>query len=151
MCVGRIVAHEKVEEGKFNFLLQGQIRAKVLGEEETDEPYRIARVETIAQTPTMEIDLAQERQRLLHLFGDASLAETDLGRQFMQLLAGPMSTAEAADLIAFNFLDDVQLKQTLLSDADVARRVRRVVGAIGNMTMTQKFIQPPKPEDLSRN
>jgi len=151
VCVGRVVAHERLDDGKFNFLLQGQVRAKIISEEKGDLPYRVARVEPLSQTPTMEIDLTHERQRLLNLFGDAAISTTDLGRHFMKLLAGPISTAEAADLIAFNFLEDVQLKQSVLSDADVARRVRRVVGAIGELKNSQPLNKPQGPDDPSRN
>jgi hypothetical protein len=54
---------------------------------------------------------------------------TVIGRQFRQLLASPLSTAEVADLIAFNFLDDLPLKQSLLSEANVLSRVERIVAA----------------------
>jgi len=70
-----------------------------------------------------------------------------IGRQFRQLLASSMPTGEIADLIAFNFLDDVALKQSLLSDADVMRRVARTVAAFEAIRppLSQPAPSPQKP------
>src|SRR5262245_45058688 len=61
VCVGRIVSHEKLPDGKYNFLLQGQVRATV-AEEFTDEPYRVARLQTLEELPALEIDLEPQRR-----------------------------------------------------------------------------------------
>ena len=44
-----------------------------------------------------------------------------------------MSTSGVADLVAFNFLEDVEQKQSLLADGDVCRRVRRVIEALESL------------------
>src|SRR3954466_5571076 len=42
VCVGRIVSHEKLADGKYNFLLQGLVRAVVVREHlQHETPYRI--------------------------------------------------------------------------------------------------------------
>jgi hypothetical protein len=38
-----------------------------------------------------------------------------------------MPLGEVADLIAFNYFEDVLLKQSLLAECDVRRRVARVI------------------------
>jgi uncharacterized protein len=132
VCIGRIVAHERLPDGKYNFLLQGQWRAFVLDEGLVDghEAYRLARVTPVKQVPAMEIDLTQLRHRMIQLFGDGLLSGGGLGRQFSRLLASPMPTAQIADLICFNYLEDVALKQSLLTERDVRGRVERVVAAL---------------------
>ncbi len=129
VCVGTILTHERLADGKYNFLLQGTTRARVL-RELGNEPYRLAELEPLRETNAMEIDLEEERQRLTSLFGRAPLASTRAARQFRELLEGPLTTADIADLVAFNFLEDVELKQSLLGDADVKRRVRRTIEAL---------------------
>src|SRR5579862_5209492 len=42
VCVGRILSHERLPDGCYNFLLQGVARAKVVGEVGGDEPFRQA-------------------------------------------------------------------------------------------------------------
>jgi hypothetical protein len=55
-------------------------------------------------------------------------------RQYRQLLASPLTTAQVADLLAFNLLDDVALKQSLLAEPDVSSRVRRIVSLVEDLS-----------------
>ena len=50
----------------------------------------------------------------------------------MKLGMSPMPMAHLADLLAFNFLDDVCLKQSLLAETNVRQRVERVINALEN-------------------
>jgi hypothetical protein len=110
-------------------VLQGHTRARVV-REVGDRSYRLAELEPLRQTHDLEIDVGEDRQRLERVFRPALLGGTPVGRQFRQLLAGPMRTADVADLIAFNYLDDVPLKQSLLEETDVRHRVRRILEAL---------------------
>jgi len=132
VCVGTILSHEKLPDGKYNFLLQGSLRARIV-KEVGEGPYRVAVVEPLPETPSMEIDLASERQRLTYMFGDGPLAEVPIVKQFRQMLASPLSTSDIADLIAFNLFEDVDLKQSLLEDGDPKQRVQRVIHALDHL------------------
>jgi hypothetical protein len=63
------------------------------------------------------------------VFDEGTLLATGIGRQFRQLLSTPLPTPDIADLIAFNFLEDVKLKQSLLAETDVQKRVSQIVRA----------------------
>jgi len=129
VCVGTILVHEQnPADGTYNFLLQGHSRARVVFEHESP-PYRRAQLEPLAEEPTDEVDLLQHRNRLISVFDSGTLLATVIGRQFRQLLTTALSTPQIADLIAFNFLDDLELKQSLLCECDVRRRVERTVAA----------------------
>lgn len=132
VCVGTILSHERLADGRYNFLLQGTTRARIV-REFGDRSYRIAELRPLVETPVMEIDLADPRRRLAAIFEDPRLQAVGIARRFHEMLAGAVPTAIVADLIAFNFLDDVQLKQSLLADADVRRRVGRLVDAFEAM------------------
>ena len=126
VCVGQIRNHERLADGKYNLLLQGTMRAKI-AREHGDRPYRVAELIPLEETPVMEIDLGNERERLIALFCEEELGRAPIGRQFHQMLSSTMSTSDVADLIAFNFFEDIALKQSLLADTDVRHRVGRVV------------------------
>jgi hypothetical protein len=128
VCVGTILSHERLADGRYNFLLQGVTRAKIV-REIGDRSYRLAQLEPLAEEPVDETELAGERQRLAMAFQDPRLRSTGIGRRFRQMLDGSIPTAIISDLVAFNFLDHVPLKQSLLADCDVRRRVGRVVEA----------------------
>lgn len=126
VCVGRILSHERLPDGKYNFLLQGHMRARIV-REVPGRSYRLAHLQPVEQIPILEIDLDPERRRLIDLFSSGGLAALPLAGQFQQLLRGVMPTSDVADLLAFNFIEDAGIKQALLGEADPRRRVRTVI------------------------
>jgi Lon protease-like protein len=139
VCVGRILTHEQFPDGKFNLLLQGIERASIVRELCDDELlYRIADLDPLVESTVMEIDLTEQRQQLTEIFDRRLRSFTTLSRQFRQMLSSPMPTADIADLVAFNLLEDVGLKQSLLAETDVLHRVARIIAAI-------ESIEPIKP------
>jgi Lon protease-like protein len=151
VCVGRILSHERLPDGKYNFLLQGVQRARIV-REVGDRPYRQAELRPLEQVPAMEIDLELERQRLLTLFTETPLGAVGAGRQFRKIVRSPMATPVVADLAAFTFLDDVPLKQALLEEADVRQRVARTVAALQAVSADlPQAVFVPSPPDPSLN
>jgi Lon protease-like protein len=137
VCVGRILSSERLPDGKYNFLLQGVCRARVVRERAGyEEPYRVAELARLDEPPVMEMDLADERRRIGRLFEQGPLARTPAGRQFHRLLASPLPTADLADLLAFTFVEDVWVKQSLLAEPDARRRARRVLDALEALCAT---------------
>jgi len=129
VCVGKILPHERLPDGKYNFLLQGQLRAKII-QEHGDLPYRVAQLEPLVGSAVMEIDLAEQRRRLSEFFADEAFAGLRALEQFRQLLDSSLSTSDVADVLAFNLIEDVGLKQSLLAEKNVRGRVSRIVGAV---------------------
>jgi len=129
VCIGKIVSHQKLPDGKYNLLLQGCRRGQIVSEIDGGI-YRSAEVELLLDHPSMEIDLCNERQRLISLFMDSPLSALPITGQLRQILSSPISTGEVADLLAFTLLEDVALKQSLLAERDVSKRVARVVRAL---------------------
>lgn len=132
VCVGAILSHEKLPDGRYNFLLQGQTRAAIV-REYGDEPYRVAMLKPLDEIAAFEIDLADERRRLESVFDNQRLRETGIGQKFVELLSGPIPTDQVADLIAFHFLEDLRLKQSLLAEPDVRSRVGRIADAFESL------------------
>ena len=162
VCVGRILSHEKLPDGKYNFLLQGVCRARVVRENgggggagaagAGEKTYRTAQLEPLEEKPALEIDLENERRRLHELFMNTPLGGIGAGRQFRQIVKAPLPTPVVADLAAFTFLEDVPLKQSLLEDLDVRRRVGRTVGALQQLVATlPQAIYAPSPADPRLN
>jgi Lon protease-like protein len=159
VCVGRILSHEKLADGKYNFLLEGVARARIVRELGTaqafDTPYRVAHLERLDEIPAMEIDLAGERERLATLFSASPLRAVGGGVQFRQIVKSHLPTAAITDLAAFTFLDDPAMKQSLLEEVDVRRRVGRVTLALeqlaATMTLQKTGYVVAAPSDPSMN
>lgn len=142
VCVGSILTHEILPDGRYNFLLQGHTRARIVREVTSDTLYRIAELEPLEERPVLEIDLAEERRRLAAVFEAPPLLATGIGRRFRELLTSPLPTADLADLIAFNFLEDIPLKQSLLAESDVRQRVGRAIHAFESLYDSLQTLSP---------
>ena len=142
VCIGTILTHEKLPDGKYNFLLQGHTRARVVREID-GKPYRLASLEPIAETEVMEIDLEPDRRRVAGLFENGPLAALPTAAQFREIIDGPLPTSDVVDLVAFNLVEDVPLKLSLLADGDVRGRVERTIQALA-------ALRPASPGDVFR-
>ena len=163
VCVGEILSHEKLADGKYNFLLQGVQRARIVREFGGDNsgdtasdavqlPYRTAKLQPLEETPAVETDLEDERRRLHELFMTTPLGGIGAGRQFRQIVKAPLPTPVVADLAAFTFLEDVPLKQSLLAELDVRHRVGRTVAALHDLVATlPQAIYTPSSVDFRLN
>jgi Lon protease-like protein len=129
VCIGSILAHERLADGKYNLLLQGVTRARVVRELQL-HPYRVAELEPVIEPRVMELDVSNQRRQLISLFSNGRFAAIPLCRKFLEMLASPLSTSDIADVAAFNLIDDVQVKQQLLAEADPVRRSERVVSIL---------------------
>jgi Lon protease-like protein len=95
VCVGKILTHEKLPDGNYNFLLQGIARARVVAEDRS-RAYRVGRLELLADADVMEIDLENERLRLTSMLSEGICANLPVVKQFRQMLTSTMPTAEIA-------------------------------------------------------
>jgi uncharacterized protein len=133
VCVGRIISHEKLPDGKYNFLLHGETRARIVHEYPADpdeRPYRIADLEPLVESEHLEIDLIDHRQRVMSMFSQDFLERLPAAREYRRLLCSALPTAQVMDLLAFHLIDDVCAKQSLLAETEVERRVVRITAMI---------------------
>lgn len=129
VCAGRIVRHEQLSDGRYNLWVQGEFRARVTDENRT-LAYRRASLERLDERRVFDVDLSDQRETLIQIVHRSELIRTTLGRELARLLDGPLNTADMADICAFNLIDDVALKQQLLSESDVLTRVRTITKAV---------------------
>ena len=134
-CVGRIVHQEALPDGRFNFLLQGAHRVRVgreypVGEDDDEReagadvrPYRRADLHPMPSKKAFEIDLGTARERMKQLCRRPPIAGTPAGEHLEKLFAGPAPTAQLADVLAFDLLEDLDARQALLEELDERRRV----------------------------
>lgn len=139
VCVGEILSSEKLPDGKYNFLLQGTTRARVVREVQSDKPYRRAELSPLEQIPVLEIDLEPARRRIEQIFTQSSLAKSPAGQQFARLVRSHLPTPEVADLAAFTFIDDVSTKQSLLAETDIRQRIERIIDLLTPMAQPRAF------------
>jgi Lon protease-like protein len=122
--VGRIIASEKLDDGKYNILLRGEARAKIV-EELPGRPYRLARVETIL--PRCGASAEARRQLRCELFDAIRQhlgSAAECGEHCLQLFETPLSLGELTDLIAGWLGVAGELRQFLLAELETCARAR---------------------------
>ncbi|MEM8874059.1 MAG: LON peptidase substrate-binding domain-containing protein [Planctomycetota bacterium] len=135
-CLGAIIDHRRLDDGRYNILVQGTERVRITREYESDtngKMYRRVDLKAVAQSKVFEIDLADQREKLREIIDREPIAGTPLQQQVLKLLDSPLPTAEVADVLAFEMVSDAVVKQAVLEERDVVRRVRRVVRHLTRM------------------
>lgn len=127
MGVGRIVEHERLPNGNYNVWLSGLERAEIIYEIQ-DKPFRVAKIRTMRDdyhlgqaAPLMEArrDLRQVCERLRPL--DAAL-----GEQLRKAIDEHVYPGAMADAVTVALSPGIYERQCILSETDLARRVRLV-------------------------
>jgi Lon protease-like protein len=129
VCVGKIVTHAELPDGRFNLLLLGAKRAKVIREIATDRPYRMADVqlEKLSADP-MDCDNERVRAQANRLFrrlvaNDPSLDDEAIG----QLLNDYLPLGMLLDLLTFSSGATLKAQQEVLETFDVDARAKKVI------------------------
>ncbi|MBI2919930.1 MAG: LON peptidase substrate-binding domain-containing protein [Planctomycetes bacterium] len=128
--VGQIVADDRLEDGRFNILLEGiaRFRPESLVQE---KPYRIARGKllgdrldpvTAKNVPGQALHLAAILNRLAE--EDRAFAELS-----SRLVSAGLPPGRLADVVAAALPVDIALKQALLETVDVAARLSALLAA----------------------
>jgi len=141
VCVGQILRYEELDDGKYNLLLQGVLRATI-DREYADRPYRYASMNRLPEKSAPESDLIRQRARLLELFSAPPLEGLPISSQIRELLAGPLATPEVADLIAFHFVEPLATQQAVLSEGDVRARVQLVLDVMESQLPYRAIFRP---------
>jgi len=99
----------------------------------------------------LEIDLSNQRHQLISIFSNGQFPSLPLCKKFLEMLSSPVPTSDVVDLVAFNLLDDVQLKQRLLSEPDPRRRAERVASALERLQIIQGPAKDERSSGVSLN
>jgi Lon protease-like protein len=139
-CLGRIVRHERLPDGRYNLRLRGLTRVRLLEEVPSDKKYRTAQVAAIP-------DVSAEDPDPLRI----ALAETVLARfdssgqahdQLRDLFHGAVPLGQLCDILSYALPVPLAVKQGLLAESRVAERVSALIQALGE---TPNPKSPPRP------
>ncbi len=134
-CVGQIVGHEALPDGRYNLLLQGVCRGRVLHIDEPDSgrAYRIATMRPLEQ-PGEEPPLTDVRRRLGELLAEDRLESLEAIERLREWAEHPgIPTRALVDLIGLVLVRDPDRKYRLLAESDVRIRAEMVSGELEHL------------------
>lgn len=119
-CLGRVMTHHRFSDGRFNLMLLGVRRVRLIEEIQPPLAFRRAKVEVIKEvSPADEIarrdELIEQLERQLPI---AALRSEPLG----EVLSRELSLGVLTDLLAFALPLDKDVKQFMLSEPDAGVR-----------------------------
>jgi Lon protease-like protein len=151
-CLGRIVTEQKLDDGRFNILLRGLARIRIVEEIGGTTLYRQARAELIAETDVDDEDAASSwRQKLIARAPAWFPHQGEVADQFAKLLHGDLPLGALCDIMAFALPLDAEFKQTLLEELSVADRLRTLYDFLEATKAVAESSQRKFPPDFSAN
>ena len=122
-CAGVIIAAEELPDGRYNIILGGLVKFRVLSED-ASRPYRLAEVEALPEAVSDRPLLAQRRQQL-----EEALLSVSPG---MQLPPSDLSDEEVVDGLSLVLpLEPAERQELLEADGPVERALRLIRLLVG--------------------
>ncbi|MEO1583535.1 MAG: LON peptidase substrate-binding domain-containing protein [Planctomycetota bacterium] len=139
VCVGQIMQHEKLADGRYNMILQGVCRARIVEElpESPTRQYREAMLEPVEREPTDEGLLLHHREWLEAELGEGDLSRLSASEDLLEYVRNEdVPTSILMELLSFTLLDDSELRYSLLAEPDAAQRALLVRDDLERLSMT---------------
>jgi len=122
-CLGKIVEHRQLADGRYNLVLGGLKRVRLKREKSSLKLYRIAEGE-ILEDQDLVGPTESERNELVDLFRAVMEMHERLDQNLSMLIDSAIPVGILSDIIAHTLPLPPSLKQLLLSETDVICRVR---------------------------
>lgn len=131
VCLGQILQHEKLPDGRYNVLLQGVCRARIIAESPASEErlYREALLEPVGVSNDDDEDegLYGTRERLATLLSEGPLTKLAASEWVLERLKNEeIPTSALLELVSFTLLSDSRLRYRLLSEEDATERAAMI-------------------------
>lgn len=152
ICLGSIVQHEHLDDGRYNLVLHGLSRARIVEEIPSSKLYRLAKVELCRDEPTPGKQEAELRRALgaavTPYFGKTGQAMQQLRR----LLESPLPLGALCDIFSYALPVELETKQQLLETLNVAARVRLLLSGLEDRAPAEgESPKRPFPPEFSPN
>ena len=150
VCIGKIVTHSRTDDGKYNLLLVGAKRARIVEEIVSDKAYRVAEVEILEDVRDVtDLELADLRNQLIGEFKTFASQRQGLSEQTLKnMLVDTMPFSVLIDLICYasglDTLDQVKVLET----TETGRRCELVLGFLREKMNKPPMDEMPRPDDL---
>lgn len=154
VCLGRITQEERLPDGRYNLLLQGLCRARILDEPSTSKLYRIANVELCPDRPVSSDGLKKTLRRDLGRgvtpFFSAHPPAMD---QLQRLIDSPLPLGSLCDIFCFALPLEVEEKQLLLEAVCVEARIQLLLRTLEGRTppVVKEVPKRAFPPEFSEN
>lgn len=124
-CLGRIHQEHRLEDGRFTFILRGEARVRLESEIPTDRLYRTAAITVLQDCwdPRWKSRRQLQRAHVLRAFRALVPGDHAFSKKLVEHLSGHCGSGPFTDIVAYAAPLDASLKQQLLEELNVDRRL----------------------------
>lgn len=137
-CLGKIVAHHRLDDGRYNLLVLGVQRVRIDHELDPLRSFRQASVELLDDC--YDFDTPGQRRRvqksLLSAFRKHLPCACQLPEQLEEMLSGHLPLGLLTDLAAYALPLDTEVKQQLLAECRVSARAEVLLSEVEHLAVT---------------
>lgn len=133
VCVGRIVRHVPLPDGRHDIVLLGTCRARIerMVEPCSGRPYRMAELVPIADRARPRAAVARAREAVVSVLSRPRLARLEAATPLREWIGRPDVPARTAvDVASHALVNDPEDRYRLLEERDPCRRADAVCGAL---------------------
>ncbi len=148
--LGQIVADQKLEDGRYNLLLRGLSRVRIVEEISGDKLYRVGRADLVEDAPLANLALELNWRNRLRQRVPAWINQPpgEVQQQLRKLLDSDIPLGALCDILSFAMPLDPDRKQELLQELDVDARLKRLFTFFDQVAVAPR---PKFPPDFSAN
>jgi Lon protease-like protein len=145
-CLGKIVTHQRTDEGHYNLLLLGLRRISIDLELPAERAYREAEVTVLDDYLCSEndADRLSLQTALTQRFEETLPPGQPTNPAFQELLSSEIPLSVLTDLVSFATQLDFEMKCKLLSECDVDQRAAMLLEAMDTIRADERGPQPQR-------
>jgi Lon protease-like protein len=141
-CLGKVVTYQRLENGRFNVLLMGVSRVRIVAEHPSQRMYRVADAQIVDD---LYGDLDDERRmelraKLLDRFRRHLPSEMSGAEHLERLFGTALPLGVLTDVIAYTLAIQLEAKQQLLAMPDVDARAQRLLSLLAGGSRPSRFV-----------
>lgn len=149
VCVGQIIQHEQLSGDRYNIVLQGVCRARIMEEHmpDMDRQYREAILRPVGIADDQH-ELGDVRRRLGQLLGEGPLTQLAAAGWIVERVRNTeIPTSALLELVSFTVLSDKELRYRLLDEGDPEARASLIEGELEQLQLLIRRAAAQHPED----
>jgi Lon protease-like protein len=126
-CLGKIIAEQRLDDGRFNILLRGQCRVHIDQEIPEKKPWRQARVHVLEEVDAPDLQAQRKLRRQLVRCVPSWLSSYQAVADIRKLLKSELPLSVLGDILTFALPLDTSFKQQMLEELSMERRLRALL------------------------
>ncbi len=150
VCLGRVLSHSPTKDNRYNILLGGISRARIVNELPPKQSFREIEIKLLQDTKPAPDDTEslELHASLVAAFRQLMPENAAAHKQLSDILDKESELGTLTDLISYALPLDLAFRQTLLAELDVIQRTRLL---LDQLNYAEQASDRPFPPEFSEN